>query len=86
MHLALACENNLHLRGNHHDFTWLFINDQLNVFHGPYLNQGDDAKMIAHVNPCEKPKTEFLQQWAGFLHACQAARADRLSNMSNGVV
>ena len=86
MHLALACENYVHLRVNHHDYMRLFINDQLNVFHGPYLNLGDDAKMNALVNPCERPAAVFWRQWAGFLHACEAARADRLSNMSNVVV
>ena len=63
-----------------------FINDQLNVFHGPYLNMGDDAKMNALVNPCEGPVAVFWRQWAGSLHACEAAQADRLSNMSNVVV
>ena len=78
MHLALACENYLHLWVNRHNFMRLFINDQLNVFRGPQLNLGDDAKMNALVNPCERPATMFWRQWAGFLHACEAAQSDRL--------
>ena len=72
MHLALECEDYLHLRVNHHHgFMRLFINDQLNVFHGPYLSLGDVAKMNAIVDPCERPATVFWRQWtAGVLHAC----------------
>ena len=85
MHLALSCENYLRRWFNHHEYMRLSMYDYLNVFHRKYVSLGKDAKINAHVNPCGRQQLRFVS-WAGFLHACEATRSDRLSPISNAAV